>query len=273
MSNQKRAAKRQAQKNQNLRTTVLVIVLAVLILAAVVVAVVLLSNAGRGNQGDNDRQIERTNEELFAFEIPGFTLIEDAEIGEVNEQLRVLGVGRYTGAYMEDGSDEEVMDVLAVVVQNVSDRWVVNADLTVDCGGRSAAFSVSALPGMSCALLLEQNRLAYTEGMTLRSPACGFCADQMDGLMVDFGADFSLQPYEGDILVLRNISGQEIAEDALLYYKNVASYGKNGEMIFLGGIAYSTRFQGPIAAGEERQVKPTHYSLNGSAILYMSYDK
>lgn len=261
----------QERKRKDRRATIFVILLAVLILAAIVAAVLLLTHETKDAPTDPVPELERTNADAFAFEIPGFTLIEDAEIGDVKEQLRVLGVGRYTGTYMEDLSDDEVIDVLAIVVQNTSDDWITNADLTLDCGDGTALFTVSALPGTGCALLLEQNRLAYTKSMTLRDPACTFCVDDMSDYVIDFGQEFAVQPYEGDVLVVQNISGQEISSDALLFYKNVASYGKRGEMLYLGGILYSTRFAGPIAAGEQRQAAPEHYTISGSAILFMQY--
>lgn len=264
---------RQERKRRDNRTTLLVILVAVLILAAIVAAVLLLTEDKKNREQDAERTIERTTADAFGFDIPGFTLIEDAQIGDVNDRLRVLGVGRYSGPFMEDLSDEDVIDVLAVVVQNTGDNWIVNADLTLDCGGETASFSVSALPGTGCALLLEQNRLAYDENMTLRNPSCSFCVDDMSDYVLDFGQEFAVQPYEGDILVVQNISEQPISSDALLFYKNVASYGKQGEMLYLGGILYSTRFAGPIAAGEQRQAAPEHYTISGSAILFMQYDK
>lgn len=257
-------------KNKDTKITVIVLAFALLLIAAIV-AVVLLFPSDRDRQEEAD-PIERTNAEAFPFAIPGFTLIEDAQIGTVSEQLSVIGVGRFTGPYYEDGSDEDVTDVLAIVVENFSEDWVENADVNLSCGDDTALFTVSALPGQTCALLLEQNRLTYEEDMTLRDPACTFCVSDMEGKIVDFSADFSLEPYEGDILVLQNVSGHDFSGDAVLYYKNIAPYGKNGELIYLGGIAYANRFEGPIAAGEMRQAKPGHYTVGGSAILFMSYE-
>lgn len=259
------------RKNNNTRTTVTVILGTLLILAAFI-AVVLLLSAERDHLEQPEAALERASAETFAFDIPGFTLIEDAEIGNVNEQLRVLGVGHYSGLYLEDLTGDEVTDVLAIVVQNISQTWVVNADLSIDCDGKTAEFSVSALPGTAYALLLEKNRMSYDSEMILRNPACTFCASDMSEYVLDFGQEFAVQPFEGNILVVQNVSGREISSDALLFYKNVASYGRQGEILYLGGILYSTRFSGPIAAGEQRQVAPEHYTIAGSAILFMKYD-
>ncbi len=272
------------KKNNDTKITIIVLAFAVLVIAAIAAAV-LLFPSGQQQEAEPTEQTElplvteateqpteAPEEEAFPYEIPGFTLLEDVPAEIVDEQLCVLGVGRYSGAYFEDGSDEAVTDVLAIVVENIREDWVENADLTLSCGEETAHFSVSALPGHRCAILLEQNRMIYTEGMTIGNPACTFCTNDMSGKNVDFSADFSLEPHEGDVLVFRNVSGRDFDGDAVLYYKSVAPYGKNGELLYIGGVAYACRFEGPIAAGEMRQATPAHYTIGGSAILFMTYE-
>ena len=264
-------------KKNDTKITVIVIAFAVLLIAAIV-ALVLLFPSGRQQEEQpvtteqTEPTAETAEEEVFPFVIPGFTRIEDVPEVIVDEQLCIIGAGSYTGPYYEDGSDENVTNVLAIVVENIREGWVVNADLVVSCGEKIAEFSVSALPGHRCALLLEKNRLTYTEGATITDPICTFCANDMTGMTEDFSADFSLEPYEGNVLVLQNVSGHEIAGDAMLYYKNVAPYGVNGELLYLGGIAYTYRFEGPFSADAMQQATPPHYTIGGSAILFMSYD-
>ena len=269
-----------AKKNTDRKTTIIVVAFAVLVVI-VLVLLVLFFSPGR-QQAEPSAQTEATTaselptepaqEDTFPFEIPGFTRIGDVPEVIVDEQLSVLAAGSYSGPYFEDGSDEDVTNVLAIVVENIREDWVENADLTLTCGEETAHFSVSALPGHRSAILLEQDRMTYTDGMQLGSPVCTFCTNNMDGKNVDFSADFSLEPYEGDVLVFRNISGHDFEGDAVLYYKSVAPYGKEGELLFIGGVAYACRFEGPIATGEMRQAKPAHYTVGGSAILFMTYE-
>lgn len=273
---------KKTKKNSDAKVTIIVIAFAVLVVVALVL-LVLLSRGGQ--QPEPAAQTESTaatistelptapvQEDAFPFEIPGFTRIKDVPEVIVDEQLSVLGVGSYSGLYFEDDSNETVENVLAIVVENIREDWVENADLTLSCGEETAQFSVTALPGHRCAILLEQNRMTYADDMTLGSPVCTFCTNNMDGKIVDFSADFSLEPYEGDVLVFRNISGHDFSGDAVLYYKSVAPYGKEGELLFIGGAAYACRFNGPIAAGEMRQATPAHYTVGGSAILFMTYE-
>lgn len=273
-----------AKKNNDTKITVIVIAFAVLVIAAIVAAVLLFPSDRQQTEPTAQTELplvteateqpteEPPEEDAFPFEIPGFTLLEDVPEEIVDEQISVIGVGKYSGPYFEDGSDDAVTDVLAIVIENIREDWVENADLTLSCGEETAQFSVSALPGHRCAILLEQNRMTYADGMAVGHPVCTFCTNDMSGKNVDFSEDFSLEPHEGDVLVFRNVSGRDFDGDAVLYYKSVAPYGREGELLYMGGIAYANRFEGPIAAGEMRQAKPAHYTVGGSAILFMTYE-
>ncbi|MBQ6432305.1 MAG: hypothetical protein IJJ99_10610 [Oscillospiraceae bacterium] len=282
----KNTQKKQNSQNNDTKITIIVIAFAVLIIAAIAALVLFFPKEPDQQpeppqteltQAPTESTEEPTQEptedpNAFPFEIPGFTLFEDVPAEIVHDQLCILGVGSYSGPYFEDGSDESVTDVLAIVVENIREDWVENADLILSCDGETAHFSVSALPGHRCAILLEQDRMVYADGMEISNPVCTFCTNDMTGKNEDFTADFSLEPYEGDILVFRNVSGHDFTGDAVLYYKTVAPYGLHGELLYLGGIAYTYCFDGPIAADEMRQANPAHYSIGGSAILFMSYD-
>lgn len=265
------------KKKNDTRTTLFVILAAVLILAAIIAAVLLLTKTPtqdkENNVPESTESLERTTAANFPFEIPGFTLVEDAEVGTLNETLSVLGVGKYSGSYFEDASDDSVLDILAIVVQNTGDDWISDATISMECNGSTAVFTIASLPGQTCAILLDRNRMVCPTDAVLRAPVCSSCNIGVDGVVFDFGEDFSLPTNGGDVLVLRNISGQEITSDALLYYKSVARYGKHEEVLYLGGITYSYRFNGPIRDGEERQASPDHFTKDGSAILYMTYEK
>jgi len=272
--------KQSAKKKNDTKTTIIVVAFAVLVVVALVLLVLFFSPSRQQPAPTEPSELptepselptEPVEEDTFPFEIPGFTRLKDVPEEIVDERLSVLAAGFYTGTYFEDGSDEEVTNVLAIVVENIRDDWVIEAKLWLPCGEKTAEFVAYALPGHSCAILLEKERMTYTDGMTIGHPACEVSCD-MTSKHVNFSAEFSLEAYEGDVLVFRNISGHEFAGDAWLYYKSVAPYGKQGELLYMGGIAYKYRFEGPIAVDEMREATPPHYTIGGSAILYMTYD-
>lgn len=265
------------KKNNETGRALLTVLLAVLILAAVVTVVILLVNGGKGaRQPENTIMTEENElpvidvtadpqsaEITIPFEIPGFTLLQEAEVGMLDGELELLGVGRYSGAYFEDGSDEQVSDVYAVVVRNNGEDWVDFAAITVSCGSRTLTFELSALPGATSAIVLEANRQTWSAGESCRNPHAVLTADTSERRF-DFDDDFVLYPSDG-VINIKNISGKTFDKDILLYYKNF-DYG-----LFLGGVTYRARYAGLAPDGIGQSIQP-HYSDARSTILYMSYD-
>ncbi len=238
-------------------------VVLLLIIAAIVMTVISFADRSERPEIQLPSQTEQPTEPL-PFDIPGFTRIDDAEIARSWTQLEVTAVGRYSGAYVEDGTDEEVTDVLALIVRNTGDTWLEYAELTLDCGGKTGTFGVSALPAGSSALLMEKNRLTYQQGTSYRitdSPKC----TELTSAVIDFSEDFELYPDDG-VINIKNISGKDISSDVCVIYKNYA-YG-----LYTGGICYRARAQGGIAAEDIFQSIQPHFSNENSVILFMTYE-
>ncbi len=234
------------------------IVLGFMLLVVIAVLVLLF-----GASKDELPEVEKAGAEM-PFDVPGFTVLKEAPFGDLNEKFSVACMGTYSGTYVEDGSNEQVTDVLTIVVKNISSDLVEYGLITVDCGGETATFELSALPAGSYALVMEKNRLTYDNTMVLSKPICEQYAEP-NNLITDFGNDFNVYPSDG-VINIENISGRDIESDVSLFYKNY-EYG-----LFIGGITYRARFSGGIKAGEIAQCMQQHYSLEKSAIMYMSYE-
>lgn len=234
------------------------IVLGFMLLVVIAVLVLLF-----GASKDELPEVEKAGAEI-PFDVPGFTVLKEAPFGDLNEKFSVACMGTYSGTYVEDGSNEQVTDVLTIVVKNISSDLVEYGLITVDCGGETATFELSALPAGSYALVMEKNRLTYDNTMVLSKPICEQYAEP-NNLITDFGNDFNVYPSDG-VINIENISGRDIESDVSLFYKNY-EYG-----LFIGGITYRARFSGGIKAGEIAQCMQQHYSLEKSAIMYMSYE-
>lgn len=234
------------------------IVLGFMLLVVIAVLILLF-----GALKDELPEVEKAGAEM-PFDVPGFTVLKEAPFGDLNEKFSVACMGTYSGTYVEDGSNEQVTDVLTIVVKNISSDLVEYGLITVDCGGETATFELSALPAGSYALVMEKNRLTYDNTMVLSKPICEQYAEP-NNLITDFGNDFNVYPSDG-VINIENISGRDIESDVSLFYKNY-EYG-----LFIGGITYRARFSGGIKAGEIAQCMQQHYSLEKSAIMYMSYE-
>lgn len=176
--------------------------------------------------------------------------------------LSITDVGKYTGIYMEDGTDELVSGILMIVVTNSGEDAIQYAEITMPVRGGQANFSLSTLPAGESAVLLEKSRLQWSgdedyanatlENTVLFTEPLSLCQDRL-----------KLQILDGAINVT-NISGADITGDIMIYYKNSAAD------LYYGGITYRVRMEGGIKAGEIKQIMASHFSTSGSSIMFVT---
>ena len=187
--------------------------------------------------------------------------MEDVEV-VLGESLQIVNIGSYTGAFVEDGTNEIVSGMLMLVVTNISESDLQYAEITLPTEAGDAKFTISTLPVGESAVLLEQSRMAYTgqedpaqaqiANIATFNVPLSLCEDQLQ-----------IQILDGAINVT-NISGQDITGDVIIYYKNAASD------LYYGGITYRVRIQGGIKAGEIKQIMASHFSDTGSKIMFVT---
>ena len=181
----------------------------------------------------------------------------------LREALLVREIGSHTGPYWEDGSDEQVTDVLSMTVTNVTEDPIQYAQITMELPEGTATFSVTALPAGETAVLLETGRMRYDKSIDYGS-ATVECQN-----LAGFDKPLSLQEQKLEIQLLdgalniTNISGEDIAGTIILCYKNV----ENG--IYQGGIGYRIRLEEGLKAGEIRQIMATHIHQPGTELVFV----
>lgn len=168
----------------------------------------------------------------------------------------------YTGAFMEDRTDEVVSGVLAIRVKNTGGEYIQTMNITLVAGNTQAQFSLSTLfPGESV-IVLEKNRMAYSsapafteakaDAVALFDAHPGFCDDRL-----------KIQCMDG-VINVSNISGEDITDDIFVYYKNYV------DGIYYGGITYRIRIQGGLKAGEIRQGSAAHFNPDNSTVVFVT---
>ena len=186
-------------------------------------------------------------------QISSQTLLRDA--------LLVEEIGSHTGPYWEDGSDEQVSDVLMIQVYNYGTSPVQYAEISLAAGDKTASFTLTTLPVGESMMVLESSRMAfdkkaeYTEGEArnvaeFKAPM-SLCADKIQ-----------IQSLDG-ALNISNVSGKDITGDVFIYYKNVS------DGVLFGGITYRVRIAGGMKAGEVRQVISNHYT-GSSRLMFVT---
>ena len=189
---------------------------------------------------------------------------------ETQEQLREPGLfdfgsglvlmqlDEYTGAYMEDGSDEIVSGVMMALISNTGEKDLQYAKIEVAFDSGSYLFEITDLPAGADVVALEKNRAQLPSG----NPVSAVLANSAvfpEG-MSTYPEIFEISGANG-MLNIKNISENEVFDDIYIHYKN-----KIGDTYY-GGIAYRVKVEGGLKAGEIRQVMTGHYNPDNCSIV------
>lgn len=248
-------------KKQKSRTALGVLILGILLTAVVVCIAAALKIEGQNTAvGTENTEVRAESNVETGGDSVQIDAVEEVSV-DLGQGLVMTDIGSYTGVYMEDGSDDLVSGILLIAVANRGDHAVQYAEIAMPAGDGTAVFSLSTLPPGETVILLEKNRMEYTaaeytaaaaENVVLFTEPLSQCADKL-----------SVQILNGAINVT-NISGGDITADIVIYYKNSAAD------VYYGGITYRVRLEGGLKAGELRQIMASHFSADGSAIMFVT---
>ncbi len=236
---------------------ILVIVIAFLVVAIAALLLLMPGEEGAANAAESSAtEAPVVQDETIA--------ILDAESlrTSLDNDLEILDVGSYTGAYVEDGSDEVLSGILMLKVVNTGEDTVEYAKLTMDVNGETAEFTLTTLKPGATIVLLEKNRMAYDKDAEYGNIVCENLALFQAPLNL-YEDKISIQILDGAINV-SNISQEDITGRMSIYYKNKAAG------IYYGGITYRVTLENGLKAGEIRQMMADHFSDTGSEIMFIT---
>lgn len=180
---------------------------------------------------------------------------DKVELSDSN--LIIEKVGSYTGNYLEDGSDEPIEKVAAIIISNTSDKMLQVGDITFKVSDKeNATFRVTNLLPHTSALVLESNKRKYSDK-----------DDYSYGTVVNAYLDapdlledkFEVIKENGK-LKLKNKTDKTYKK-VYVYYKYVQSGGA-----FMGGITYRVPFEN-IEGKKTVTSVANHFSANTSVIV------
>ena len=181
---------------------------------------------------------------------------------DVGDGILVEEVLSYSGTFLEDRTDEEVENVLAIRVKNTGEKYIQTMDIVLSDGETQARFSLSTLFPGETIIVPEQGRMAFAgapeftsasaENVALFDADPGMCEDRV-----------RVQCLSG-VMNITNISGEEIPGDIFVYYKNYA------DGVYYGGITYRVRISGGMKAGEIRQGSAAHFDPDTSKVVFVT---
>ena len=206
------------------------IVLLLILAAAAVAVVVLLQDDGAGADpvpttepttvtAGGDVQEQTVTEE--ATEAP--SELPRPEGIDLGSGLVITGVGPYSGAYVEDGSDEQVSDVLMIRVYNYGTEPIQYAEISLAAGDKTANFTLTTLPVGETMAVLESGRMAFDENVEYAQAEARNVAEFQTPMSL-CGDKIQIQSLDGAMNII-NVSGQDITGEVFIYYKNITLFG------------------------------------------------
>ncbi len=166
----------------------------------------------------------------------------------------------YDGLYLEDGSNDKVTGVAALMVRNAGDRDISSAMVTVEQAGQRLHFFVTWLPAGGRVLVLEYGRAAFGTGPITECSVAGVRWESFyaEGLL--------FRESEHGQLLVTNDKGRSARNIRLRYKLYVI-----GEDYYLGGITFCT-YVGDLGSGESRYVLPQWYALGHTVVVALLED-
>lgn len=184
--------------------------------------------------------------------------VEQEHFEALGQGLELLGVGRFSGLYVEDGSMDTVNDVLMIQIKNNGDQDLRLARLTLTYSDGDAEFEITNLPAGKTAVVLEKKRRDYADERHLSVKLTDVV--KFDDNMDVFSDRYEITGLNGALNV-KNISASNIDGDVYVYYKYIS-----GDMLY-GGITFRAKIIGGIKAGELKQISAGHFNPENCIIL------
>lgn len=168
--------------------------------------------------------------------------------------------GKFSGQYVEDGRDEPVENVAAVLVTNQSDQFLDLATITIEISGETATFVVTGLPAGRSAWVLEANRMTIGDSASFEYLGC--VTSFRDG--VSATSDQVKIYADGNMLTAKNVSSETL-ENVFVYYRTLHTDGN-----FLGGITYRVDF-GTLEPDSSVETMAGHFEYGKSEIVRIGW--
>lgn len=175
-----------------------------------------------------------------------------------DENLYLDSYGGYSGNYLEDGSDELISNVAAILVTNRSDKMLQVAEITFQVSEtEKAEFRISDLPAGTTVLALELNRRTYSSDDDYSYGQTASAFMETPSLQED---KFQIDTDTAGKLTLKNLTGESYGK-VYVYYKYVQLGGA-----YLGGITYRVPFENVPANGQVESIAG-HFNPVNSQIM------
>lgn len=171
--------------------------------------------------------------------------------------LVIENLASYDGAFYEDGSGREVLNVAALMVRNDSNRVIPYAHITVETEDASYIFDATVLPPNSRVLIPEKNGRILSNSEIIDYFGWNTVKDKSSQIGVKV---YDTKQWG---ICLYNISDNAMS-DLTVFYR---TYIEDGDF-YMGGKAFQTVIS-KIDAGESVDIIPQYYASGYSRVVFM----
>ena len=200
------------------------------------------TDTGSGTAGTNEETVKQP-----------WNTLKDEDYGI---EISTLAAG-YDGAFLEDGSDDEVKNVLALLFKNTSDKAIQYAEYAFAVNGIPISFKVSDLPpGQQCVVLEASRHQRNTSEVLELISRVVAPVDMLPG------SDKVIPVINDDNSITLMNTTQETLPVVRVFYK----YFYEDQNTFVGGITYTASAEN-IPAGGSVTINPSHFEANASVIM------
>ena len=173
--------------------------------------------------------------------------------------MEILSIGQYSGKFLEDGSDTDKENILAIVVKNTSDKVIDYGEITMKISGKSGTlkFKVTNLKPGASALVMEssgevefntQDKYIYVGSNSNTIKTISLMEDQI------------AITTKGNKITVENLTDKNINK-VYVYYKTVSPGN-----CYLGGVTYRLKLQN-VRSGKSVSAESRHFSNLSSEII------
>lgn len=232
------------------------------IIGVILVTLVLAVLGSCFSERQSDNQDVNIDSEKTNIDFEKTTPAEIESIFDTGSNLHITEISSYSGAYMEDGSDEEVKDIIMIQVENRAELPLQYAEITLTSEEGESLFKLSTLNPGEKVMVLEANRKefdkkeeftqAVSENVAFFETTLNTCEDI-----------FQIQGLDGG-LNIKNISGEDVRDEIVIYFKDF----KDGEL--MGGITYRGRIENGLRAGEIQQMMSENFTQDHTKVMFVT---
>lgn len=222
-----------------------------------------VKTSGSGNPNEAAQWVESSGSSVIS--VAPVTLPPEEEETEPEPELELAQItcdqfSLFNGQFVEDGRDELVYDVAAILVTNHSDQYLEIATISYKIDGKTASFVVTGLHPEHSAWVMEENRMTATADSNFEyvGIATAFRDD------VTTSTDKVSISVEGNMMTAKNNTNAAI-EDVFVYYKV-----KHDDGNYLGGITYRVDF-GTLEPGTPVTKLAGHFDTEKAEVVRISW--